>query len=86
MRTSRDIVSGDLRDNLSYWTQALNFSSRPNLNETFIAATSHENSFVRPFVVTDTSVAKPIIVDCYNFGDVYRPMVKHSVPGLIDHN
>lgn len=86
LRTSRDIVSGDLRDNLSYWTQAINFSGRPNLNSSFIEATSHEASFVRPFVVTDTSVAKPIIVDCYNFGDVYRPMVKHSVPGLIDHN
>ena len=86
LRTSRDIVSGDLRDNLSYWTQAVNFSSRPNLNANFIHSDSHLGSFMRPFVVTDTNVAKPIIVDCYNFGDCYRPMVKHSVPGLIDHN
>lgn len=86
LRSSRDIVSGDLRDNLSYWTQAIEFASRPNLNENFILSENYQSSFVKPFVITDTDTAKPMVIDCYNIADVYRPMVKESIPGLIDHN
>lgn len=84
LRTSRDLVVGDLRDTLSYWTQAIKFGNRPHLNEAFITSDYYLNNFKEPFAVQDDSV-KPIIVDCGNILDVYRPMVKYGTPGLVDH-
>lgn len=83
LRTSRDIVVGDMRDSLSYWTQAVNFSSRPNLNSNFLSAANYQANFKQPFSVQ--SGAMPIIVQCGNILDVYRPMVKYGTPGLVDH-
>lgn len=85
LRSSRNIVSGDLVDTLSYWTQCLSFTSRPNLNGSFLNSDSYDNvnGFRRPFAVPSEN---PLIIDCRNILDVYRPMVRNSVPGLIDHN
>lgn len=83
LRSSRDIVVGDMRDNLSYWTQAIHFSSRPNLNEEFIKGSNYDESFKAPFNVIKG--ASPFIVDCGNFVDAYRPLVRYGTPGLIDH-
>lgn len=85
LRTSRNIVSGDLIDTLSYWTQSLNFTSRPNLNSSLISSDAYDNAngFRRPFAVPSEL---PMIIDCRNLLDVYRPMVRNPVPGLIDHN
>lgn len=85
LRTSRNIVSGDLVDTLSYWTQSINFTARPNLNSALVSSDAYDNvnGFRRPFAVPSE---KPLIIDCRNLLDVYRPMVRSSVPGLIDHN
>lgn len=85
LRSSRNIVSGSLVDSLSYWTQSINFTSRPNLNSAFISSGSYDNvnGFRRPFAVPSE---QPLIIDCRNILDVYRPMVRNPVPGLIDHN
>lgn len=85
LRSSRNIVSGGLVDTLSYWTQSINFTSRPNLNSAFLSAASYDNTngFRRPFAVP---TEEPLIIDCRNLLDVYRPMVRNPVPGLIDHN
>lgn len=85
LRNSRNIISGDLVDTLSYWTQSLNFSVRPNLNSAFLKVGSYDNvgGFRRPFSVPSEN---PLIIDCRNILDVYRFMVKNPVPGLIDHN
>nr|WDY38260.1 major capsid protein [Rattus norvegicus microvirus] len=85
LRSSRNIISGDLVDTLSYWTQAISFTSRPNLNDSLLAAYTYDNAtgFRRPFAVR---TEKPLIIDCRNLLDVYRPMVRNPVPGLIDHN
>ncbi len=85
LRTSRNIVSGSLVDTLSYWTQSINFTSRPNLNTSFISASSYDNAngFRRPFAVPEEL---PLIIDCRNILDVYRPMIRNPVPGLVDHN
>lgn len=85
LRTSRNIVSGDLVDTLSYWTQSISFTSRPNLNVSLVAATNYDNAngFRRPFAVPSEN---PLIIDCRNILDVYRPMIRNPVPGLIDHN
>lgn len=84
LRSSRDMVVGDMRDTLSYWNQAITFSQRPNLNDSFIDSESYLSSFNKPFNVNGTN-ARPIIVDLYNLCDVYRPMVRYGTPGLIDH-
>lgn len=85
LRSSRNIVTGDLVDTLAYWTQSISFTKRPNLNQSFLSAGSYDNAnnFRRPFAVPSEM---PVIVDCHNILDFYRPMVKNPVPGLIDHN
>lgn len=83
LRTSRDLVVGDMRDTLSYWTQAIKFNSRPNLNYAFIKAESYISNFHEPFTVQNGAL--PMIVDFGNILDVYRPMVKYGTPGLVDH-
>lgn len=83
LRSRRNIVTGDLRDSLKYWTQAIEFASRPNWGENFLKAYNYQSSFKRPFAVADTA---PMIVDCDNIVDIYRPMISEPVPGLVDHN
>lgn len=85
MRSRRNIVTGDLRDGLKYWTQAIEFQSRPNLNANFVKAENYQHCFKRPFAV-DTSSANPIILHVDNIVDAYRLMVSEPVPGLVDHN
>ena len=86
LRKSKNIVCGDMRDNLSYWTQPIKWSQQPHLNASFINGRSYENSFMSPFGFTDTSKAKPFIIDCQNIVEAIRPISAFSIPGLIDHN
>lgn len=85
LRESRDMVVGDMRDTLSYWTQAIHYNDRPALGMSFISAAKYGDNFRQPFAVIDGNSAKPIIVDCGNMADVYRPMVRYGTPGLVDH-
>lgn len=86
LRKSKNIVCGDMRDNLSYWTQPIKWNTRPNLNNSFINGNSYLDSFMSPFGFTDTSKAKPFIIDCQNIVEAIRPISAFSIPGLIDHN
>lgn len=84
LRSSNDLIVGDLRDTLSYWNQGIHFSSRPNLNNAFIDSSSYSANFNQCFV--QSAAGSPnCIVDFYNDLDVYRPMVRYSTPGLVDH-
>lgn len=83
LRSRRNIVTGDMRDSLKYWTQAIEFASRPNWNGNFIKASNYNTYFKRPFAVIG---ANPIILHVDNVVDSYRPMISEPVPGLIDHN
>ncbi|WP_373761536.1 MULTISPECIES: major capsid protein [Jeotgalibaca] len=85
LRISNNINTSEMRDTLSFWNQGIHFTARPNLSINFLSATDYNNrnSFHKPFSVQDKP---PIIVDCMNLLDVYRPMVRRPVPGLIDHN
>lgn len=85
LRVSQNIVTSDLRDSLSYWTQAISWSSRPYLNNSFISSANYLSCFKQPFTVI-ADYAKPLIVDCFTHIDAYRPLVRRSIPGLIDHN
>lgn len=86
LRKSKNIVCGDMRDRLSYWTQPIKWSTRPNLNNSFINGSSYLNSLMSPFGFTDSSEAKPFIIDCQNIVEAIRPISAFSIPGLIDHN
>ncbi len=86
LRKSKNIVCGDMRENLSYWTQPIKWTTRPNLNSSFINGSSYNNSLMSPFGWTDTSKAKPFVIDCQNIVEAIRPISAFSIPGLIDHN
>lgn len=84
LRRGRNQVVGDLRSGLAYWSQSIQFSSRPNLNQAFISTKSHLASFNKPFVVSSVS-ARPVLFDYVADCEIFRPMVKDGIPGLIDH-
>lgn len=84
LRSSTDKVVGDMRDGLKYWNQAIHFSNRPNLNQAFLNSSSYSDNFNQTFVQVQNNPCN-IIVDFYNDLDVYRPMVRYSTPGLVDH-
>ena len=85
LRTGIKHVAGNMRGSLSYWNQALIMNSRPSLNFAFIAASSHNASFNRPFAVNGAN-AFPLIVDFGGVIEAYRPLVRNGTPGLVDHN
>lgn len=75
---------GDLQDTLSYWNQAISWPSRPaSINSAFIR--TYDSNNMRPFNVTDVTLAKPIIADVFIHNDSYRPMVRYGTPGFNDH-
>lgn len=84
LRSSHDETVGDLRDTLAFWTQSIEFSSRPNLDNAFLTGLSHMGSFNKPFQYLGSD-ARPCIVQFANRLDVYRPMVRYATPGLVDH-
>lgn len=83
LRTAQDETVGDLRDTMSYWCQALHFSSRPNITG-LIGSENHLSSFNAPFVGSGNE-RRPIIVVFQNILTFYRPMVRYATPGLVDH-
>ena len=85
LRTGIKHVCGEMRDSLSYWNQALIFSSRPSLNNTFLDSSTHLASYNRPFAISSPT-ASPLIVDFGGVIEAYRPLVKNGTPGLVDHN
>lgn len=84
LRKSKNIVCGDMRDTLSYWTQPIKYSERPNLNNAFIYGKNYREILHSPFV--DLKNTLPFIVDCQNIVEAIRPISLYSIPGLIDHN
>lgn len=84
LRSSTDKTVGELRDTLSYWTQSISFSSRPNLNSAFLLGSNYNANFNQNFAVSGAT-AYPCVVQFRNNLDVYRPMVRYATPGLVDH-
>lgn len=83
LRCARSLVCGDMRDNLSYWTQAVKYNERPNLNYQFINSKNYLSNFNQPFAVSGEE-ARPIIVDFGANVDLYT-FLDSGTPGLIDH-
>lgn len=94
LRYDQDVICRDMADTLSFWNQAVNPSvnldgyettSVPPLNGQNICVGSYLPSLLRPFESNDPCF-RPMIVDFGTFGEVFRPLVRDPIPGMIDHN
>lgn len=84
LRTKMDEVSGNFRySELDNWHMALRFTSVPNLGPSFKFIRTYSQDFMRPFAVRNMP---PFLCSFYHEMTWVRPMVRHPVPGLIDHN
>lgn len=83
LKRTQNLVVGDLRPGnlLDYWTQAINYTERPNLNSSFIRSHSYVSNFLRPFAVQINDVY-PMVCDFYNDLRVYRPLIRDAMPKL----
>lgn len=84
LRTKMDEVSGNFRySELDNWHMALRFKSVPNLGLSFKSISTYMTDIMRPFSVRNMP---PFLCSFYHSITWVRPMVRHPVPGLIDHN
>lgn len=84
LRTKMDEVSGNFRySELDNWHMALRFDSKPVLSSAFKRIITYFQHIMRPFAVQNMP---PFLCSFYHENTWVRPMVRHPVPGLIDHN
>lgn len=84
LRTKMDEVSGNFRySELSNWHMSLSFNSVPALSSLFKSIKTYHSQIMRPFAVQNMP---PFLCSFYHDNIWIRPMVRHPVPGLIDHN
>lgn len=84
LRTKMDEVSGNFRySELDNWHMALTFKAVPALSVNFKQIVSYQDQIMRPFAVR---TMPPFLCSFYHDNIWIRPMVRHPVPGLIDHN
>lgn len=84
LRTKMDEVSGNFRySELSNWHMALTFNNVPALSSSFKQIHTYISQIMRPFAVQNMP---PFLCSFYHDNIWIRPMVRHPVPGLIDHN
>ena len=81
LRSGKNMLVGDMRGSLLYWSCPTVFNSRPNLNVQFLNA--KKPSYLSPFAVQGN--AYPFIVDFGTVSKVARCMQRNPIPGLIDH-
>lgn len=80
-RHSQGIISGDMRDKLSYWHLNVSFANAPLLNSDFISWKGKD--LKRIFAVQDEPC---MVIQVGNVIDALRPLPEEAIPGLIDHN
>lgn len=80
MRRRPSMITSDMRDSLSFWSQARIFDSLPTLSDQFLKGT-HSN---RVFAVTDNNV-KHLWAQIHFEVKSVRPLPKHGEPGFLDH-
>lgn len=84
LRTKMDEVSGNFRySELDNWHMALRFTKAPALSAQFKEIDTYMSDIMRPFAVRNMP---PFLCSFYHEMIWVRPMVRHPVPGLIDHN
>lgn len=80
LRRRRSVITSDMRDSLSFWSQARIFSELPTLSSQFLKA-NHDN---RVFAVTDNNV-KHLWAQIHFDVKAVRPLPRHGDPGFLDH-
>lgn len=94
LRYDNDIICRDLVDTDAFWTQAINPGldpagyerlTTPPLNGQNICLGTYLPSLLRPFEGALNGSFKPMIVDFGLHADVFRPLVRDPIPGLVDH-
>lgn len=84
LRTKMDETSGNFRySELNNWNMCLRYSNAPLLNSSFKRIATYQSDVMRPFAVQNMP---PYLCSFYHDVTWVRPMVRHPVPGLIDHN
>ncbi len=84
LRTKMDETSGNFRySELNNWNMCLRYNSPPSLGPVFKRISTYQSDVMRPFSVKNMP---PYLCNFYHDIDWVRPMVRHPVPGLIDHN
>lgn len=78
MRSKQDLICGDMRSTYDYWHWGRQFSSKPNLNSTFVAYDGRKDMFAAPS-------EDGLIINCGNIIKAIRPMPIMPNPGYIDH-
>lgn len=84
LRTKMDETSGNFRySELNNWNMCLRYNSSPALGPKFKCISTYQSDIMRPFSVQNMP---PYLCSFYHDISWVRPMVRHPVPGLIDHN
>lgn len=76
-RYHKPVVTGEFRDNLSFWNMARLFNTSPNLNDEFINMKYSAADFKRPFQIQDDG-AHSFVVMLKNHIRAYRPIPKRA--------
>lgn len=77
-------IAGEFKTNLQYWTTARIFSSRPNLNESFVTMTDSNNAdgMNKIFAVDSNALASHFRCQFFNKISVLRKLPKFGVPSI----
>lgn len=81
MRKGKEVMCGEFGSggSMSFWNQAISFSSRPSLSFGFLKGTNYNADSQRPFGVNDDSV-NPILFDFVFKNAPARQLTKNPVP------
>lgn len=86
MRVKRSRTARNMRDTLSYWAMARNFSSTPALNSAFIQCDGSSDPTNNPLTKVFAVPSEPgYIVHIGNKVMASRPLPIASNPGMMDH-
>jgi len=80
MRCKQNMVTGAVREQLSYYAMARKFANRPHLNSDFIQI--KDSDFNHVFAVQNED---EFVVSWSSLIDAYLPIPEMGVPGLVDH-
>lgn len=84
LKTHPSELHGEFRTNLQYWHTGRIFTSRPQLNESFVTMTSADKAdgMNRIFAVEENSLASHFRCHLYNKVKVLRMLPKFGIPSL----
>lgn len=84
LKTGTSEIHGEFRDSLAFWHQARIFSSRPNLNNSFVnfGSSSNANGMNRIFAVEANNLASHFYCHFFNHVKLVRRLSKYGTPSI----